>query len=187
MQFLLHPSSVGAVAPSSRYLAQAMVDAVDWSDCRSVVEYGPGTGVFTEQILKRRTPGTPVMIIERNENFCRQLEERFQGAEHFYLVQGSAENAADYLAERNLPIPDAILSGLPFASLPKEVSETILARTASLLAAEKPGIFVTFQYSLLKMTLLETHLRLAAHRRVWRNFPPAHVLTLTPKHQRSNP
>lgn len=181
MQFLRHPSSVGAVAPSSRYLALAMVDAVDWSCCRSVVEYGPGTGVFTEQILKRRTPGTPLLAIERNENFCRSLEKRFAGVEHFHLVRGSAENATDYLAERNLPPPEAILSGLPFASLPKEVSETILARTASLLACEKPGIFVTFQYSLLKMGLLETHFKLAGHRRVWRNLPPAHVLTLAPK------
>ncbi|MDO5581267.1 MAG: rRNA adenine N-6-methyltransferase family protein [Planctomycetia bacterium] len=193
LQFLRHPSSVGALAPSGRQLTNGMVNAVDLASCRSIVEYGPGTGVFTAEILARRVPGTPLLAIEQNEAFCDQLKKRFAGVEDFYLVHGSAEKAAEYLAERDLPLPNAILSGLPFASLPREISESILAETARiLLKAEeesdlkdrdpvRTNIFITFQYSMLKMALLEKNFKLVGHARALWNFPPAHVLSLKPK------
>lgn len=198
LQFLRHPSSVGALAPSGRQLTAGMVNAVDFSSCRSLVEYGPGTGVFTEAILARREPGTPLLAIEQNEVFCRQLEERFSGVEDFYLVHGSAEKVADYLVERDLPLPNAILSGLPFASLPREISENILAETARILSevrersdpqekdSIKTGVFITFQYSMLKMALLEKNFDLVGHTRVLWNLPPAHVLILKPKKDSSS-
>src|SRR5207253_2847801 len=50
-EFLSRPGRIGAVAPSSPRLCKRMVEMVDLSTARVVVEYGPGTGVCTEAIL----------------------------------------------------------------------------------------------------------------------------------------
>ena len=49
--FLRHPTQVGAIAPSSPSLVRTMVDWFDWGSARHVVEFGPGTGVFTEAYM----------------------------------------------------------------------------------------------------------------------------------------
>lgn len=183
-QYIKNPSSVGAIAPSSRFLANGMVRGIDFDRCRSLVEYGPGTGAFTAELLRRKRPETPLLAIERNEAFCRQLTERFAGAPNFYLVNAGAEEVAALLEERDIPIPETILSGLPFASLPAAVSEKILGETARLLRRGEAGEtarFVTFQYTLFKLGLLGRYFDPVERIRVWRNLPPAHILVLSPK------
>ena len=181
-QLVKHPKSVGAIAPSGPYLARGMVRDIDFNACRSLVEFGPGTGVFTAEILRRKRPETPLLAIERNEAFCRQLSERFQNVPNFYLVNAGAEEIAALLAERKLPDPEVILSGLPFTSLPVALSEKILGETASVLSrGDKMGRFVTFQYTLLKLRLFERYFEPEKRLRVWRNVPPAHILTFCPK------
>ena len=48
--FLRSRGKVGAIAPSSMELAKIMVELLDWENLNSVVEYGPGTSVFTEAV-----------------------------------------------------------------------------------------------------------------------------------------
>ena len=49
--FLRHPIATGAIAPSSRHLAQQMVNWVDWARVQVCVEFGPGTGAFTPSVV----------------------------------------------------------------------------------------------------------------------------------------
>ena len=42
-----------AVAPSSRYLVQAMVEPLPLANAKVVVEFGPGTGAMTRELLRR--------------------------------------------------------------------------------------------------------------------------------------
>lgn len=53
-QYITKPRTVGAVLPSSKYLTTKMIENVDFNYSSCIVEYGPGTGVFTERILKKR-------------------------------------------------------------------------------------------------------------------------------------
>ena len=48
--FLGQPGSVGAVLPSTRYLARALVGRLDLQPGELVVEFGPGTGPMTAVI-----------------------------------------------------------------------------------------------------------------------------------------
>ena len=48
--FLRSRGKVGAIAPNSMGLAKIMVEVLAWENLNSVVEYGPGTGVFTKAI-----------------------------------------------------------------------------------------------------------------------------------------
>ena len=47
------PRLVGAVAPSSRFLARKMLEGLDLKSGMRIVEFGPGTGSFTGELFHR--------------------------------------------------------------------------------------------------------------------------------------
>ncbi len=47
---------------------------VDWQKAKVVVEYGPGVGTITQEVLKRMRPDATLIAIELNPNFFRVLE-----------------------------------------------------------------------------------------------------------------
>lgn len=53
-QYIVKPRTVGAIFPSSKYLAAKMVKDIDFSTSSYIVELGAGTGVFTDQLLEKR-------------------------------------------------------------------------------------------------------------------------------------
>ena len=64
LQYITHPRTVGAILPSSKRLARKMVESIDFENAKCIVELGPGTGVFTENILKKRNKDTIIILIE---------------------------------------------------------------------------------------------------------------------------
>lgn len=77
-QYLLKPRTVGAILPSSTNLAQKMMDGIDFQAAKYIVEYGPGTGVFTDKIMEMRNEHTVVVLIEHNKEFCNIIKEKFK-------------------------------------------------------------------------------------------------------------
>lgn len=170
-QYLRDPRGVGAVAPSSPALARAMVDAADLGTSRTIIEYG--TGVFTQELVRRRARGTKIVAIERNAAFCGRLRAQFAGTADLVIVEGSAADVAGIAADQALSRVDCILSGLPLSSLPNAVTETILSETTAMLADH--GRFVLFQYSRYRRNMLSRHFRTISNRYVLANLPPAYV------------
>lgn len=174
-QYLLNPRTVGAILPSSKNLAQRMVDNIDFETADYIVEYGPGTGVFTDKIIDNREPHTVVMLIESNREFCKLLKEKYKNEENIFIVNGSAEDTDKYINEYGIPYIDYVVSGLPFTSLPKGISNTILIKTKRLLGDH--GKFVTFQYTQLKKKLICQYFKRIEVKREFRNIPPAYVFS----------
>lgn len=50
-EFARSHNRIGAVAPSSRFLAKEMLHGMELGSSKLVVEYGPGTGSFTGAIV----------------------------------------------------------------------------------------------------------------------------------------
>jgi len=174
-EYLKRPKAVGAVLPSSKFLAQKMVAGIDFENAKCIVEYGPGTGVFTELLLQRRKPDTMVIVFEMNDEFCQILNVRFGGEKNFKIISDSAETIGAELANITNGQPaDCIISGLPFASLPDNVSHSILEETKKYL--RPGGLFITFQYTLLKKALLSKYFNEIEIEREVRNLPPAYVV-----------
>lgn len=174
LEYIKNPRKVGAIAPSSRYLAEGMIDSIDFKRAECIVEYGPGTGVFTEKILARVQEDTIVILIELNKNFYDELKKRYGYKKNVIILNESAENIDNILSQYNIKKMDYVVSGLPFASLPAEVSENILRKTSMLL--KENGDFITFQYSLFKKKFIERFFRRMNIKMVVRNLPPAYVL-----------
>lgn len=173
-QYLFHPRTVGAVRPSSKFLGNKMVEGINFKDAKYIVEYGPGTGVFTERILERRNKDTVVLLIESNQEFYQLLKKEYSHVSNLIIVLGSAEQVQDYLDIYNIPYADYIISGLPFASLPADVSHKILSNSSHVLKIG--GEFVTFQYTKVKIPLLKTYFSNITIKREYKNLPPAYIL-----------
>src|SRR5215475_10538514 len=88
-QFITSPITTGAIAPSSSFLAREMVDGLDLSHAAAVLEYGPGTGVFTDYILRDLNPAAKFAAIELNSHFAAVFRMRHPGAA---LFEDSVEN-----------------------------------------------------------------------------------------------
>lgn len=174
LQYIVKPRTTGAVIPSSRYLADKMMNVIHFETANTIVEYGPGTGVFTELLLEKRLPSTKIILIENNERFYNQLRNKFGHLKNVFIVHDSAENINILLKDLGISCADYIVSGLPFASLPKSVSKTILKNTKKVLSNK--GKFITFQYTQRKIQFIHAYFNHVNVERELRNLPPAYVL-----------
>lgn len=174
-----HPTKVGAVTPSSRELVAAMIDSIDWARAPGVVEFGPGTGVFTAAILKALHPEADFFAIERCAKFAAATRRRCPGVT---VYESCATRVADLCQRHGMPQIDAVVSGLPWASLPVGLQTAILDNLVSVLA--DGGQFATFAYC--QGTVLPSGRKFAdllqarfSHVEkspvVWRNVPPAFI------------
>lgn len=173
VEYIKNMRTVGAVAPSSGYLAKKMLARVDFATAEVIVEYGPGTGVFTAEMIRRKRPQTKLFVVERNQAFSDALVKKYAHHHNVYLVNDSVEQIETILRRHKVKKVDYIVSGLPFASLPASVSEHILTSTAKLLGTD--GAFITFQYTTLKKNYMHGFFRHIVITREYRNLPPAYV------------
>jgi phospholipid N-methyltransferase len=142
--FLKNPVMVGSVIPSSRYLIEKMLAPVDWSRADVFVEYGPGVGTITRPILDRLKPDAKLIAVDTNPDFCNYLRQEFNDP-RLIVVNRSAAELGQILAEQDSDGADYVISGLPFSTLPPGVGPAIVRATRSSL---KPGgIFLVYQFS----------------------------------------
>lgn len=176
IEYIKHPRKIGAIAPSGKCLSRKMMKPIDFSSSDVIVEYGPGTGSFTKELVTHRKAGTTLILIEQNKYFFKMLENKFCGQPDLHIIYGNAENVNEYLKKYGFQSADYIVSGLPFTSLPKDISDSIL--TATNQALGKDGKFITFQYSLIKCSFFEQYFRIVQYLREIKNLPPAYVLVM---------
>lgn len=174
LEYIKNPRKVGAVAPSSRFLASKMLSQVDFENAKCIIEYGPGTGAFTEKLVARASENTKIILIEINKEFYHKLNKLYGHKKNVLILNESVENIDEILSRHNVKKVDYIVSGLPFASLPKEVSDKILTKTANII--EDNGEFITFQYSLVKKKLFDKFFEEIKTDKTYMNIPPAYVL-----------
>ena len=126
---------VGSVAPSSPWLTREICRRIDYPNARLVVEFGPGSGVFTREILKRLRPDARLVAFELNDEFVLRLQGRITDP-RFTCVHAGAETAHAFLQSEGLGDADALVSGLPLAYCPEEARTAVLQGAVRLL---KPG------------------------------------------------
>jgi len=182
-EFIRRPNAIGALAPSSRRLAQTMVELADVASARVILEFGAGTGAFTWAIRQAMGPGVELIAIEQNRRLCGILRRRFSG---LCVVAESVEHAPRILADRGLPAACCIVSGLPWAVFEPDLQDRLLRATVEALAPG--GRFVTFTYAHSLLLPAARRFRRTIERHfgdvtvspvVWRNLPPALVYRCT--------
>lgn len=181
--FVRRPLDTGSITPSSRQLAEAMVEGMGIGEADTVVELGPGTGVFTELIEEKLRPGAKFLCFEIDAEMADRLRKKFP---RVCVVNDSIEHLSRYLADEACPGIDAAISGLPWAAFSPTRQERLLDATVAPL--RPGGRFATFAYSHAAWMpparrfreLLESRFsEVETSSVVWRNVPPAFVYRCT--------
>ncbi len=134
---------VAAVAPSSTFLVKRVCKWIDFDETNTIVEYGPGNGVFSEYILDNMTSDSTLLLIESNPDFVEMLEEMTEDDPRAIVVEDRAENIVDILEEQGIEEADYVVSGIPFSFLDEDVKHELLNRTREVLNEE--GKFLVYQ------------------------------------------
>jgi phospholipid N-methyltransferase len=145
-----HFRSTGALLPSSRFLARALVSELRKPRSSGrILEVGPGTGSVTAEILRHLKPDDHLDAVEINAQFIALLERRFEKERPFRrrrdqvrLIHAPVE---ELLGDG---VYDFIVSGLPLNNFPAaQVREIFQAFTRLL----KPGGMLSYyEYVLIR-------------------------------------
>jgi phosphatidylethanolamine/phosphatidyl-N-methylethanolamine N-methyltransferase len=165
-----NPRTMGAVCPSSSQLARVMAKSVPLEATGWVVELGAGTGVVTKALLEHGVIPEKLITLELSEHLANYLQVHFP---QVTVIQGDATQLNQLLGEKVEKV-SAIVSSLPFRSLPKKMKLEIMQQIDELLF--DGGLFIQFTYDLRgKMGYLPKHFERIATDFVWYNLPPARV------------
>jgi phosphatidylethanolamine/phosphatidyl-N-methylethanolamine N-methyltransferase len=177
--FVRHPGQTGALAPSSKGLAELITGEAGLATANTVVEWGPGTGVFTERILQKKRPDALFFALEMNADFVAATQGRCPEA---LVYHDSAVNTPRYLAKHGRTHCDCVICGLPWAAFDETLQDSLLTTLTSIL--RPGGRFLTFAYlqglllpagQRFRKKLRSRFQHVATTRTVWANLPPAFV------------
>ena len=168
--FLRHPYMLGSVIPSSRFLVNQVLEPIDWQRAAVIVEYGPGVGTMTSEILRRMR--RDAVAIETNRDFVRYLKSSLPDA-RLHVAHGSAADVQHVLRRLGFCKASYIVSGIPLGSMPERVRDDIVAKT--LAALEAGGAFHVYQFTSRVLPVLRRTFRYVRRSFEGRNLPPAQV------------
>lgn len=151
-------------------------------DARCVVELGAGTGVFTRALLQRGIALRDLLVVELNPEFHAVLCRRFP---QLQIINGDARDLRAIVARAGRAHPvDAVVSGLGFLTMPREIQKQILEAVFGVLGEGRSLIQFTYgPRAPIAVDLLD-ELDLTATRMGFAplNLPPAFVYRLTRRH-----
>ena len=179
-QFLGEPKTIGSIFPSSKFLADKILSYIDFNKKELVIiEYGPGTGPFTTEIVKQLKPTDRLIVIEINNKFAKNLQEKYKDHKNISIYEDSVANTSIILEKEKLKKVDYIISGIPFSSIPKEITDDILKCAQKVM--QENTLFLTFQYSKFKAATFKKYFTILATKFVLRNIPSAYVFCMKKK------
>jgi len=147
-------TDVGSLLPSSSYLASEITACIPrwdqdhtYPDGRFILEVGPGTGVFTEKIIRDKMgPHDRLVLVEFKKKFYHILLRKF-GDDNRITIH----HCSILTFQSNLQVPNHsyhyIISGLPFNNFSSQDVANILFLYKNLLIAG--GSLAYFEYLIL--------------------------------------
>ena len=168
----IRDKKVGAVVSTSGNVTKKMMSKIDFNEAKILVEYGPGTGIITKQLLAFMREDAVLFVFETNENFvdmlCKINDNRL------IIINSDAEDAQVILKNRyKLEKVDHIISSIPFTFINETKRKSIIYKTFSLL--NEKGKFITYQYSLLIHNLIKKQFSETSLKFALINLPPVFI------------
>jgi phospholipid N-methyltransferase len=175
--FFRHPRMLGSIIPSSRFLIRQLLQPIDWAAAEVIVEYGPGVGNITAEILKRMRPDALLIAIETNPEFVRFLRSALPDR-RLCVTEGSAESVDEILRSQGHTQANYIISGIPLGSFSANLRERILRNTLGVLAPG--GSFLVYQFTTRALPDLQRFFHYVKRQFEPLNVLPAHLFFCRP-------
>jgi phospholipid N-methyltransferase len=172
--FLKHPLMLGSVIPSSRALVNRVLEQIDWSATRVIVEYGPGVGTITSAILQNLRSDGVIVAIDYNPDFADYLRQSTRDP-RLKVVHGSAADVERILESVGLEGADCIVSGIPFSTLPHGLRQSLLEDSRRVLLPG--GKMIVYQFTGAVLPHLEQVFGEVSQQRELMNILPARVFS----------
>lgn len=179
--FLKNPGKVGAITPSSPELAAEMLQGIQPDDHNIVLELGVGTGAITKYLRDIVPSKDSYLGLELDPNLVKTLNENYPDMN---IVCGNAAECYSIHEESGLGKVRYLVCCLPFVSLPRQVSDTILVEIQKFM--EEGCELRIFQYAhgyylppaiKLRESLKKLYGKSRRSPLVLKNVPPAFTLT----------
>jgi len=170
------PAQIGAIVPSSRWLAKAMVEWIPLEKHGIVVELGGGTGAITRAILNRGLHQEQLIVIEKFPEFTTLLRRKHP---NIRVIEADAFELRSVLASIGITQVHAIISSLPLRNFSCSQIQKLIEEIAQVLVVG--GLWTQFGYHLYDRTLVKRReflngkFRMIGTKIVWLNLPPARV------------
>ncbi len=135
---------VASVTPTSMHCVKKVCTNIDFKQDFTLVEYGPGDGVFSKYLLNKMTPGSKLILIELNKDFAVRLQESINDP-RVEIHNTRAGDVESVLSPEDIGHIDYVLSGIPFSFLKKDRKHVVLQATKNIL--REGGLFLAYQTS----------------------------------------
>ena len=139
-----HMRTTGAVARSSKYLVREMMQPINFTRAKVIVELGAGDGVLTVELLNRMSPNALLLCFEINVEFCKILRGAIDDP-RFILIEDSAEHLEKHLKTYGFKEADYIISAIPFSALPIDLVNSIVGNCHK--ALKNKGLYIQYHYT----------------------------------------
>lgn len=176
VKVFLDDRKVASVTPSSKYLVERSVEAMDLgrADAKVIVEFGAAQGVMTRRILEKMRPDARLIAIEFNKALYDELVESVKDP-RLEALHGDVREIDRILKARGLAGMDRVVSGVPFAFFSGRGRHELLTKISDLLSPG--GRFVAYQVTTHLIPLLKDYFPEVDIQFEVRNLPPHFVYT----------
>jgi len=165
--------AVAAVTPSSRFLVDRTVKAMNLTQAKVIVEYGAARGVMTRRILEKMRPDAKLLAIEFNADLYKELQDLHDP--RMTAIHGDVREIDKILAKHGEHGADVFVSGVPFAFFSGRGRHELLTKTSALL--NPGGRFVAYQVTTHLIPMLPDYFSKVDTQFEVRNMPPHFVFT----------
>lgn len=172
-RFFCRPKQVASVVPSSKVLVNAVLSRMDLATARTIVEFGPGEGVQTRELLKRVAETTQVILFEVDEVLAESLKQQFEHDRRVTVLQEDALNLKQALSQAGFDQVDYVFSGIPFSLMSKDRKAGLLHDVYSVL--RPGGAFVSYQVTRELNRFAGDVFDTVDSKHCWWNVPPMYV------------
>lgn len=146
---------VGAIASSSKFVIKAVLKNLQGEIYENIVEYGPGDGVLTRELLKYLSPKGRMLVVEMDKNFIKELQKIKDP--RLTIISGKMQEVAKNL-DKYIHDVDLVVSSVPFSLIEKSERVDVVKNTHKHLL--RNGKFIIFhQYSLIMLDPLKRYFK----------------------------
>lgn len=181
---VLNIRSVGAVAPTGRFVARAIASEIKRSDPpKIIVELGVGTGSITEEIVKRLRPEDRFIGIDSNKVLLQECKKYIEpmARDRFVCVEhADAQNIKHILKAHNIAMVDEVICTIPFRALSARETKKILAQVDDVLVSGGRFVFIRYLIAPATKEVFRAlhNFTVVKKKIVMSNIPPTEVITM---------